>query len=87
MFSAKLLEVNTWKDWMGQLFEDDDRGECPALEVFSFQDKEGYFGASPDARSPRPKTIKYRVGQVIRHKLWNYRGVIVGWDEKLKVLE
>lgn len=84
MFSAKLLKLSTWKEWLGQLFEDDDRGECPALEVFNYQDREGLFGSSPDVRSPRPKTIKYRVGQVIRHKLWNYRGVIVGWDEKLK---
>jgi len=36
-------------------------------------------------RTPRPKHVKFQVGQVIRHKLWNYRGVIIGWDKRLKV--
>ena len=25
--------------------------------------------------------VKFRVGQVIKHKKWGYRGVVVGWDE------
>ena len=60
-------------------------GECPAKEVFSYQNKEGYFASSIDIRKPRPPNVAYRVGQVIKHKKWGYRGVIVGWDEKAKV--
>ena len=67
------------------LLLDDEDGECPAEEVIKFQDKNGHFGSSTVPRTPRPKEIKFQVGQVIRHKLWNYRGVIIGWDEKLKV--
>jgi hemimethylated DNA binding protein len=29
--------------------------------------------------------VKYRIGQVVKHKRWGYRGVIVGWDEFAKV--
>ena len=35
-------------------------------------------------RSPRPSKVLYRVGQVIRHKRLNIRGVIIGWDENAK---
>ena len=41
---------------------------------------------SPDPRSPRPDHVKYRVGQVIKHKVWGYRGIIVGWDEQARVI-
>uniref|UniRef100_A0A1I8B6Q8 YccV-like domain-containing protein n=1 Tax=Meloidogyne hapla TaxID=6305 RepID=A0A1I8B6Q8_MELHA len=44
----------------------------------------GLFGGSNEPRHPRPPHIKYKVGQVVKHKLHNYRGVIVGWDEKVK---
>lgn len=64
----------------------DNQGECPALEVIKQRNPDGHFGASAEPRSPRPSTVKFRVGQVVRHKKWNYRGVIVGWDEKLKVV-
>jgi hemimethylated DNA binding protein len=37
--------------------------------------------ASPTIRSPRSEYVRYRVGQVIRHKLYGYRAVIIGWDE------
>jgi heat shock protein HspQ len=37
--------------------------------------------ASPNIRSPRSERVKYRVGQVIQHKLYRYRAVIIGWDE------
>ena len=29
--------------------------------------------------------VRYRIGQVIRHKKHGYRGVIVGWDKQAKV--
>ena len=28
-----------------------------------------------------------RVGQVVKHKRWGYRGVIIGWDEKARAPE
>lgn len=37
--------------------------------------------ASPAIRSPRSPYVKYRVGQVVRHKIYGYRAVIIGWDE------
>ncbi|KAI3421045.1 hypothetical protein GPALN_014672 [Globodera pallida] len=42
------------------------------------------FGASSEPRHPRPPHIKYRVGQVVKHRIHNYRGVIIAWDEKAK---
>lgn len=85
-----------WDKWQGMLvnwthswlsFLDDEEGECPAEEVIKFQEKNGHFAMSTVPRTPRPKHVKFHVGQVIRHKLWNYRGVIIGWDEKLKASE
>ncbi|XP_054723277.1 F-box only protein 21-like [Uloborus diversus] len=49
-----------------------------------FKQKEGYFALSPEPRTERSPDIKFRVGQVIVHKVWKYRGVIVGWDETAK---
>ena len=40
---------------------------------------------SLEVRSLRPSELKYRVGQVITHKTWGYRGVIIGWDLEAKV--
>jgi len=40
---------------------------------------------SPEVRMPRPSDVKYRVGQVVRHRQFGYRGVIVGWDAVAKV--
>lgn len=62
-----------------------DMGECVAKEVFNYKDRSGYFGSSIEPRSPRPSNVAYRVGQVIQHKRWGYRGVIIGWDTKAKV--
>ncbi|KAK6171209.1 hypothetical protein SNE40_019447 [Patella caerulea] len=59
-------------------------GESPAYEVMKFKDPKGYFSSSPSPRSPRSLNVKFRVGQVIRHKIWGYRGVIIGWDTEAK---
>lgn len=59
---------------------DVDNGESVAVEVIKYRNPKGYFGMSFEPRSPRPKDVKFRIGQVIRHKQYNYRGVIVGWD-------
>ncbi len=37
--------------------------------------------ASPTIRSSRSEYVKFRVGQVVRHKIYGYRAVIIGWDE------
>lgn len=39
------------------------------------------LSASPTVRSHRPSSVKLRVGQVVKHKLYGYHGVITGWDE------
>ena len=43
------------------------------------------FLGSTEPRSPREPHIKFRIGQVIQHKRFGYRGVIVGWDPIAKV--
>ena len=58
--------------------------ECPAKEVMLFIEPNGYFSGSPEPRTDRSK-VKFRIGQVIKHKRFGYRGVIVGWDTKAKV--
>jgi len=66
---------------------EEDLAESPAVEVLQQVDPNGYFAGSVSPRSPRPPKVKYRVGQVIRHKKWGYRGVIVGWDAQAKAPE
>ena len=61
-----------------------DEGECPAKEVMLFVEPNGFFSGSPEPRTDR-SNVKYRIGQVIKHKRFGYRGVIVGWDKKAKV--
>ncbi|XP_078486098.1 uncharacterized protein LOC100178877 [Ciona intestinalis] len=58
--------------------------ESVAEEVFSFRNSYGLFATSSTPRVPRAKQVKYRVGQVVTHKLYGYRGVIVGWDDHCK---
>ena len=56
-------------------------GECIAKEVFLYRSPTGQFGGSSKPR-PSRLLVKYRVGQVIKHRKYGYRGVIVGWDKK-----
>ena len=45
--------------------------------------EKGHFATSTKPRINRSNPeIKYRIGQVIKHKRWGYRAVIVGWDQK-----
>jgi len=92
------LSVEPWKQWCSRLLtlriKDlvdlhnfgnlDPNGECPAVEVFRYRDKDGYFGQRPDVRDTRPPHMQFRVGQVVKHKRWGYRGVIIGWDEEAR---
>lgn len=58
----------------------------PAREVEEYLFKEVYFTHSKEPRSVRPSVLKFRVGEVVKHKLDNYHGVIVGWDPVAKVM-
>ncbi|XP_006813670.1 uncharacterized protein LOC102806273 [Saccoglossus kowalevskii] len=97
-WTTRIFTLKTWKNlcsWMvakiqsGEFYsdEEDDMGESPAIEVLKYREKDGHFAGSPEPRSPRPAHVKYRVGQVIRHKKWGYRGVITGWDLTAKAPE
>lgn len=44
------------------------------------------YGGSLHVRERSPK-VRWRVGQVIKHKVHGYRGVIIGWDLKAKASE
>ncbi|XP_013408133.1 uncharacterized protein LOC106175746 [Lingula anatina] len=93
----------TWKSWQKWCFDviskvhlhskpsygesDAPDGESPAVEVMKHDQPDGYFAGSPHPRVSRQENVKYRVGQVIRHKIHGYRGVIVGWDPKAKAPE
>ncbi|XP_069743528.1 uncharacterized protein [Narcine bancroftii] len=90
-FRKSYLTLQAWKDWLKELslkersFENEDPlGESPAFEVLLLKEKNGYFAGSLEHRSPRPPNVKYRVGQVFRHKHEGFLGVIVGWDENAK---
>ncbi|XP_023342689.1 uncharacterized protein LOC111712341 [Eurytemora carolleeae] len=90
------FKLDNWKIWCSNMLFDqliggwadidleDPNGECPAVEVFKYRDKNGHFGQSPDPRETRPPAVKYRVGQVMKHARWGYRGVIIGWDEEAR---
>ena len=52
-------------------------GECPAKEVMKYNEPNGYFASSPEPKHTRGN-VKYRVGQIIKHKKFGYRGVIIG---------
>lgn len=53
----------------------------PALEVLEYEQ----FARSKSPRMDR-RGIKYRVGQVVKHRKYGYRGIIVGWDRQAKAI-
>lgn len=59
----------------------------PAIEVLQYRERAGYFATSLDVRNERPLHLRYRIGQVVRHRILGYKGVIVGWDLQAKVLD
>lgn len=61
--------------------------ESPAIEVLKYREKAGYFATSLEVRNKRPLHLRYRIGQVVRHRTLGYKGVIVGWDLQAKVLD
>ena len=65
----------------------DEVGESPALEVMKYQVTQQFFGQSTIVRYLKAPHIQFRVGQVVKHKKWGYRGVITAWDETAKAPE
>jgi len=57
------------------------------LQVLKYREREGHFAKSASVRDPKPPHVKLRVGQVVKHKLWGYHGVVIGWDEKANAPE
>lgn len=101
-FKASIFHWNSWEKWClrflsifwskdlfdKSLYDSDDlQAESPAVEVMKYKQKHGYFTLSPEPRNPRSPSVKYRIGQVVVHKIWHYRGVIIGWDEEAKAPE
>nr|XP_053634241.1 uncharacterized protein LOC128689791 isoform X5 [Cherax quadricarinatus] len=78
--------ANDYSHWYN-LDDDDPLGECPAVEVWNFRSPDGSFGMSPKPRSIRPQGLKWRIGQVVKHSLFGYKAVIIGWDPKSKAPE
>lgn len=60
--------------------------QSPAVEVLKYRERVDYFATSLDVRSERPLHLRYRIGQVVKHRTLGYKGVIVGWDLQAKVL-
>ncbi|WAR09113.1 FBX21-like protein [Mya arenaria] len=100
-FKEDYLSWKSWKTWCSRFIhnmspysdtpffegQEDPNGESPAYEVLNHMEPEGYFAASAEPRTLRPPAVKYRIGQVVKHKRWGYRGVIIGWDEYAKAPE
>lgn len=100
-FKDQYLSWKSWRKWCVQIInkispssttphfegQDDPNGQSPAIEVISYKDPQGFFAESTEPRDPRPPSVKYRVGQVVKHKRWGYRGIIIGWDEVAKAPE
>ncbi|XP_063840318.1 uncharacterized protein LOC135089050 isoform X1 [Scylla paramamosain] len=98
-FAARWFTMDSWREWLRQMFIkhmandysqwyllDDDKplGECPAVEVWHYRSPHGTFGMSPKPRLEHPKEVKWRIGQVVKHHSFGYKGVIIGWDLKAK---
>jgi heat shock protein HspQ len=67
-------------------FTNTDDLHSPAVEVLQYRERAGYFATSLDVRNERPLHLRYRIGQVVKHRTLGYKGVIVGWDLQAKVL-
>ncbi|XP_042876843.1 uncharacterized protein LOC122256315 isoform X1 [Penaeus japonicus] len=101
-FASNWLSAETWQDWLIGMKKkfiandyshwytadtNDPEGECPAVEVWHLRSPKGMFAMSPRPRTNRPLGVRWRVGQVVKHKRWGYKGVIIGWDLKCKAPE
>ncbi|TKR94624.1 hypothetical protein L596_008887 [Steinernema carpocapsae] len=76
--------VQDWWARRSEVAKEDEEAGDETVEDSALKEKTKYFGQSTEPRSPRPSFVKFRVGQVVRHTIHGYRGVIIGWDEKAK---
>ncbi|KAL8613679.1 hypothetical protein ACOMHN_029771 [Nucella lapillus] len=89
-FRNKYLSLTAWSEWCQGILDvfggegsEDPNGESPAVEVLQYnhhKDRKGHFGSSTEPRLYRPVDVTFRIGQIVRHKHWKFRGVIIGWD-------
>lgn len=89
---TKYFNISYWTKLCTNILSGGTAGQDPGQarvmpEIISTGPEPGLYGTSMEVRSPRPPLVKYRIGQVIKHKTWKYRGIIVGWDEKAKAPE
>lgn len=61
---------------------DNDASMSFAEEVEAYNNNNVYFARS---RAVRLNSVEYSVGDVVRHTIDGYQGVIVGWDYKCQV--
>lgn len=82
--TAKQLSGSKSKSRVEKLKEVPPTSRAKEVEEYLFQ--EVYFTHSKEPRTMRPKKLEFHVGQVVKHKLDNYHGVVVGWDLVAKVI-
>lgn len=66
-------------------YDDADEQESVAYEVLAWRKNKLYFSESSQTRMNHFKEVKFKIGQVIKHKALNVHGVIIGWDLTAKV--
>lgn len=70
-------ESNNEETWSGADSDDE-----LAIEVLKYRKALTDFGESAVTRAPRPSSVHFRVGQVVKHKQLDLKGVIIGWDDR-----
>ncbi|XP_065176959.1 uncharacterized protein LOC135806660 [Sycon ciliatum] len=49
------------------------------------REQETWFGQSSEIRRTLPSDLQFRVGEVVYHNEWHWRGVVIAWDSHAKV--
>jgi len=57
--------------------------ESVAIEVLNYRKNLIYYAESTQIRKEHFNSVKYRIGQVVKHSKFKMYGVIVGWDLKV----
>jgi len=82
--SLSLNPTSMKSNYLQVKYNVDQLNECPAKEVYQSYDRKGQYGFGTQPRVPRNKKLRFRVGNVVKHRKYGYRGVIVGYDESCK---
>jgi len=82
-FSPSFLKRN----YVQIKYRTDKFNECPAPEVYRTFDTQGRYGYSTTPRVPRPQSVRFRVGQIVKHQKYGYRGVVIGYDANCKATD